>query len=130
MKAWVTLHVESLEETVTFYGTAFGFAVVALQVGTGCVTLALNESELRFIETAAVERLSLDNVEAPLSGLPQGGEIVLVVEYAAFAQMCSQALDAGALPVRPPSLSRDGPQEAFLRDPNGFLIRLRQADKL
>lgn len=128
MKAWAALHVESIEETVTFYCAAFGFVAVAPQADFGCVTLILDESELNFIEMAHVERLSLDDVEAPLAALPQGSEIVLAIEYAMFAELFSQAIDAGALPVRPPSPSGDGRQEAFLRDPNGFLIRLRQGD--
>ena len=130
MKAWVALQVEDLNETVQFYGAAFGFAAIAPQGDADRVTLAVDGSELRFVEARAVGRLLLDDVEAPPAGLPQGSEVVLVVENVRLAEVWSRALRAGALPVRPPSSDENGPQEAFLRDPNGFLIRLCQEHQL
>lgn len=129
--AAVVLHVDSLTETADFYTSVFGFEVVedGSDGSDGILTVSREESRLYFREERTLRGLALDNLDVPIRGLPQGSEVVISVGADDLESVRTRALDAGAHPVGSSGAASDYGGTAFLRDPNGFLIRLRGAER-
>ncbi len=122
-RAWVKLYVDDLAETLAFYRQAFGF-VSEHDDGGSSARVVVGKDALHFTDVSAIEELDLPDVEAPLTSIPQGSEVVLAIEITDIEQTYGLATQSGGLPVRSPHDEANGARVAFLRDPNGFLIRL------
>ncbi len=118
--AYAILYVENVEETLAFYGRAFGIKRKMLhetgaygELDTGATTLSF--SSLRLMEEIG------KNPARPTPGRPTF-EIAFTVEDVQAA--VTKAVDAGAGLAQEPEEMPWGQTTAYVVDINGFLVEL------
>ncbi len=117
---YAILYVDNVEETLTFYQTAFGFERLFLHESGQYGELKTGDTKLAFSAKELMAQLGktpgLANPAAPL--------FELAFETDDVAGAMQRAIAAGATEKQAPRDEPWGQTTAYVIDPNGFLVEL------
>jgi uncharacterized glyoxalase superfamily protein PhnB len=120
---YAIIYVKSVPDTLNFYNKAFGFETRFLHESEQYGELATGETVLAFA-THAMGQMNLGDQFQPVetTGKPFGIELAFVADdvEAAF----KQAINAGAIAIKPPTAKPWGQIVAYVRAAEGSLIEL------
>jgi len=119
---YTILYVENIEETLTFYTKAFGFAQKLITPEKDYWELETGGTILAFASYSVAEFNGIAIEEIKPNALPFPFEITFVTDD--VESTWEQAVAAGAEIVKEPTLKPWGQIVGYLRDVNGFLVEV------
>lgn len=117
---YAILYVDNVEETLTFYQTAFGFERLFLHESGQYGELKTGDTKLAFSAKALMSELG----KTPGLADPAAPVFELAFETDDVAGAMQTAIAAGATEKQAPRDEPWGQETAYVIDPNGFLVEL------
>ena len=119
---YTILYVNNVEETVSFYTKAFGFAQKFITPEKDYAELETGGTTLAFAAYSVAEYNEVAITKSDLSSPPPAFEITFVTDDIESA--FNLAVESGAVVVKQPEQKPWGQQIGYVRDCNGFLIEI------
>lgn len=117
---YAILYVDNVEETLTFYQTAFGFERLFLHESGQYGELKTGDTKLAFSAKELMAQLG----KTPGTADPAAPVFELAFETDDVAGAMQTAIAAGATEKQAPRDEPWGQTTAYVIDPNGFLVEL------
>lgn len=117
---YAILYVDNVEETLTFYQTAFGFERLFLHESGQYGELKTGDTKLAF----SAKELMVELGKTPGTADPAAPLFELAFETDDVAGAMQTAIAAGATEKQAPRDEPWGQTTAYVIDPNGFLVEL------
>ena len=116
------LYVKNVEQTLDFYTKAFGFTQKFLTPEKDYGELETGATLLAFAADTLAKYNGIQIAESDLQNPPAPFEIAFVTDD--IESTWKQAVDAGAIVLKTPTLKPWGQSVGYLRDINGFLVEI------
>ena len=121
---YMLFYVKDVEETITFFETAFGLErkFLSVEEDEAYGELDTGTTTLGFASFAQAKSVGLDFLEPDANGPAHAVEIGFVTEDVNKAY--EKAIRHGATPVAPPSEKPWGQTVSYVREKNGILVEI------
>ena len=121
--AYTILYVPDVEKSMSFYERAFGLRRKFIAPGNVYGELITGETTLSFAESGlAKSNLKDGYIESNINNRPFAIEIGFSSDD--VAGTFRKAIDEGAVAEAAPQLKPHGQTVAYIRDPDGFLVKI------